>query len=281
MSTPEEHIATSKPKRKYTKRAKVDMPPAAPVSDTISSTETSGAFRYVRESILRVRESSPPHAEELQDLSLSINAYMAEKPSSNSRAKIQNELAVLRECLPEAGEALEAAMSKLWGIGQSETSSGLQPASTNNLAMQEMPSGRASVAFEHTCTVPISSHIGTANNGDRIKMYEYCQNEAKYVPTIHFTGLREDPSPHNPKKLIPTETHVATRFGAVCEMHRQKIQTDINVLVDSRELESLSGQYYREGFGTPIKSKTKITWADFIPPKDDYESEHTRALQEG
>src|ERR1700761_2096458 len=145
MSTPEEHIATSKPKRKYTKRAKVDMPPAAP---TPEKTNIPG------------------------DLPINPKPHV----------------------------------------------------------------------FEHTCTVPISSHIGTANNGDRIKIYEYCQNEAKFVPTIHFTGLREDPSPHNPKKLIPTETHVSTRFGAVCEMHRQKIQTDINVLVDSRELESLSGQ---------------------------------------
>lgn len=131
---------------------------------------------------------------------------------------------------------------------------------------------------EHTCTVPIASHLGEAMNGDKIMIKEFCQNAAAWVPTVHFEGSRMDPDPTNPKRLIPSPTHVASRFGPVCEMHKEKIQANISVLADGRQLESLSGEYYRQGFGDPQKTKTRITWAEFEPPTDNYESQHTQAL---
>lgn len=135
-------------------------------------------------------------------------------------------------------------------------------------------------AFEHFCTVPIKSFLREAMNGDKVKAFEYCDHEAKWVPTIHMHGNRMDPDPNNPKKLISTSTKVATRFGPVCEEHKAKIEQNILVLISGQELDNLSGEYYKEGFGTPDKTKTKITWAEFEVPETDLSSDHIRALQE-
>jgi hypothetical protein len=183
MSTPEEHIATSKPKRKYTKRTKVDMPSAtSPIVQAGSANALKDALNVPRET------------------------------------------------------------------------------------------------FEHNCTVPIRSFIKEALNGDKIKDYEYCQNEAAWVPTIHLYGLRDDPDPINPKHLIKTQTHVKTKFRACCEEHKAKIDANVTVLVSGQELDNLSGEYARQGFGRADKSKTKITWEKFTPPDIASDSEHLEAL---
>lgn len=118
--------------------------PRVTKSDILGSTETTkpvyGPPPALREPILRLRSAKAPTAEDVQDLSRSVYAWLAKDPPAQHLTAAENELSLLRERVPEARETLEAALSAVRVARQSKASPGLRETPGSDVAMSGVSS---------------------------------------------------------------------------------------------------------------------------------------------